>query len=268
MPACGQSARPDWSDEHHASVPPHRRRHRSQQRHRRRHRPPPGRGRASTSSAPPAAPTGSRRWPTRSAARRSPATSPPTPTSPALGGRVGDRLDVLVNNAGGAFGAGPVAEADADDWRRMYEVNVIGLMQVTQALLPALVASRRGRDPQRRLDRRPDRLRGRRRLHRRQARHPGRHRDAAARALRPAGAGLRDRARAWCSTDEFALVRFDGDQEKADAVYAGVAEPLVAEDVADAITWMVTRPAHVNIDELVIQPRAQAAQHKVHRVTE
>ena len=67
-------------------------------------------------------------------------------------------------------------------------------------------------------------------------------------------------------TDEFALVRFDGDQAKADAVYDGVAEPLTADDVADAITWMVTRPAHVNIDELVIRPRAQAAQHKVHRV--
>ena len=67
-------------------------------------------------------------------------------------------------------------------------------------------------------------------------------------------------------TDEFALVRFDGDQEKADAVYAGVAEPLTADDVADAITWMVTRPAHVSIDELVIRPKAQAAQHKVHRV--
>ena len=69
-------------------------------------------------------------------------------------------------------------------------------------------------------------------------------------------------------TDEFALVRFAGDQEKADRVYEGVAEPLVAEDVADAITWMVTRPPHVNIDSLVIRPRAQAAQHKVHRVTE
>ena len=69
-------------------------------------------------------------------------------------------------------------------------------------------------------------------------------------------------------TDEFSLVRFDGDQEKADAVYAGVAEPLTADDVAEAITWMVTRPPHVNIDELVIRPRAQAAQHKVHRVLE
>ena len=68
-------------------------------------------------------------------------------------------------------------------------------------------------------------------------------------------------------TDEFAMVRFDGDADKAASVYAGVAEPLVAEDVADAIAWMVTRPRHVNIDELVIRPRAQAAQHKVHRTS-
>ena len=64
---------------------------------------------------------------------------------------------------------------------------------------------------------------------------------------------------------DFSLVRFDGDAEAAAQVYAGVAEPLVAEDVADAIAWMVTRPRHVNVDELVIRPRAQAAQHKVHR---
>ena len=69
-------------------------------------------------------------------------------------------------------------------------------------------------------------------------------------------------------TDEFALVRFEGDQEQAEAVYAGVPDPLVAEDVADAIAWIATRPSHVNIDELVIKPRAQAAQHKVHRVSE
>ena len=66
-------------------------------------------------------------------------------------------------------------------------------------------------------------------------------------------------------TDEFALVRFDGDQEKAGAIYRGVPDPLTAEDIADAITWMATRPAHVNVDELVIRPRRQAAQHKVHR---
>ena len=66
-------------------------------------------------------------------------------------------------------------------------------------------------------------------------------------------------------TEEFSLTRFGGDRERADAVYAGVPDPLVAEDVADAIGWMATRPAHVNIDLLVIKPRAQAAPHKVHR---
>ena len=66
-------------------------------------------------------------------------------------------------------------------------------------------------------------------------------------------------------TEEFALTRFKGDQDKADRVYAGVAEPLLAEDIADAITWMATRPRHVNIDLLVIKPRAQAAPHKVDR---
>ena len=67
-------------------------------------------------------------------------------------------------------------------------------------------------------------------------------------------------------TEGFAIVRFDGDRAKADAVYAGVAEPLVAEDVADAIAWVATRPSHVNIDRITVRPRAQAAQHKVHRV--
>ena len=66
-------------------------------------------------------------------------------------------------------------------------------------------------------------------------------------------------------TDEFALTRFHGDAEKAAKVYAGVPEPLTAEDIADAITWMATRPHHVNIDRMTIRPRAQAAQHKVFR---
>jgi len=66
-------------------------------------------------------------------------------------------------------------------------------------------------------------------------------------------------------TDEFSVKRFGGDEQKAAAVYEGVAEPLVAEDIADAIAWVATRPPHVNIDLLVMKPRAQAAQHKVHR---
>ena len=180
---------------------------------------------------------------------------------------VGPRLDVLVNNAGGAFGAAPVAEADPDDWRRMYDVNVIGLMLVTRALLPALVATGDG-----------------------VILNVG---STAGRIAYEGGAGytaakhgtqvvtetlrleLYDQPVRVCEiapgmvrTDEFALVRFGGDRDKADAVYAGVPDPLTAEDVADAITWMVTRPAHVNIDSLVIKPRAQAAQHKVHRMAE
>jgi NADP-dependent 3-hydroxy acid dehydrogenase YdfG len=185
----------------------------------------------------------------------------------ALAERVGERLDVLVNNAGAAFGASPVAEADLAEWRAMYEVNVIGLVQVTKALLPALVASGAG-----------------------VILNVG---STAGRIAYEGGAGytaakhgtqvvtetlrleLYDQPVRVCEvapgmvrTDEFSLKRFGGDQEKADAVYAGVAEPLTADDVADAITWMVTRPPHVNIDELVMRPRAQAAQHKVHRVLE
>jgi NADP-dependent 3-hydroxy acid dehydrogenase YdfG len=68
-------------------------------------------------------------------------------------------------------------------------------------------------------------------------------------------------------TAEFAVNRYRGDASKASAVYAGVAEPLTDTDVADAVTWAVTRPAHVNVDLMVLRPRAQAAQHKVYRQT-
>ncbi|GAA1145956.1 SDR family oxidoreductase [Nocardioides aquiterrae] len=181
-----------------------------------------------------------------------------------LASAVGDRLDVLVNNAGGAFGASPVAEADSDDWRRMFEVNVIGLMQVTRALLPALVASRDG------VILNVGSTAGR------IAYEGGAGYTAAKHGTQVVNETLRlelydqpvrvmEIAPGMVKTEEFGLVRFGGDEEKAQAVYAGVAEPLVADDVADAITWMVTRPAHVSIDELVIRPKAQAAQHKVHR---
>ena len=69
-------------------------------------------------------------------------------------------------------------------------------------------------------------------------------------------------------TEEFTLKRFQGDRERYDAVYAGVQQPLVAEDIAEAVRWVASLPAHVNVDELVVRPRAQAAQHKVHRVSD
>ncbi len=182
----------------------------------------------------------------------------------ALAEVVGKRLDVLVNNAGGAFGSAPVAEADEEDWRRMYEVNVIGLMRATRALLPALLASGAGTIVN--VGSTAGRV----------AYEGGAGYTAAKHGTKVVTETLRlelwdqpvrvmEIAPGMVKTDEFALVRFEGDREKAEAVYVGVAEPLVAEDVADAIGWMVTRPPHVNIDQLVIKPRAQAAQHKVHR---
>ena len=68
------------------------------------------------------------------------------------------------------------------------------------------------------------------------------------------------------ATEEFSLVRFKGDREKAAGTYAGVPDPLTAEDVADCVAWAVTRPAHVNIDRIDVKPRVQAAAYKVHRV--
>ena len=183
----------------------------------------------------------------------------------ALAEAVGPRLDVLVNNAGGAFGLSPVAEADVEEWRRMYDVNVLGLMQVTKALLPALVASGAG------VIVNVGSTAGR------GAYEGGAGYTAAKHGTKVVTETLRlelfdqpvrvcEVAPGMVHTEEFALTRFGGDRARADAVYAGVAEPLVAAVGADAITWVAPRPAHVNIDSLVIKPRAQAAQHKVHRV--
>jgi len=183
----------------------------------------------------------------------------------ALAETVGGTLNLLVNNAGGAFGAAPVADANVEDWRRMYDVNVIGLVQVTRALLPALIASGDGMVLN--VGSTAGRI----------AYEGGGGYTAAKHGTQVVSETLRlelwdqpvrvcEIAPGMVRTDEFALVRFDGDEAKAAAVYDGVAEPLTADDVAEAITWMVTRPSHVNIDELVIRPRAQASQFKVHRV--
>ncbi len=183
----------------------------------------------------------------------------------ALAEAVGEPLHVLVNNAGGAFGADPVATADPEQWRAMYDVNVLGTLHVTQALLPALRASGDG------LIVNVGSTAGR------VAYEGGGGYTAAKHGTQVLTETLRlelngepirisEIAPGMVRTDEFALVRFEGDTAQADAVYAGVPDPLVAEDVADAIAWIATRPSHVNVDELVIRPRAQAAQHKVHRV--
>ncbi len=186
----------------------------------------------------------------------------------ALAGVVGERfgeLAVLVNNAGGAFDAASVEDADADTWSRMYDVNVLGTLRVTQALLPALRAGRDGG-----LVINMGSTAGR------VAYEGGGGYTAAKHGVKVLTQTLRlehvaeplrftEIAPGMVATEEFGLVRFDGDESKRDQVYAGVAEPLVAEDVAEIVRWVASLPSHVDIDEVVVRPRAQAAQHKVHR---
>jgi NADP-dependent 3-hydroxy acid dehydrogenase YdfG len=171
-------------------------------------------------------------------------------------------LSVLVNNAGGALGLEPVAEADEENWRRMYETNVLGVMRVTKALLPAL------------------------------ERNDGGHivvmGSVAGVEVYPGGGGYtaaKHAAHAVTKTlrlellgkpirvtevapglveTEFSLVRFGGDQAKADKVYEGTT-PLTGEDVADAIAYVVTRPPHVDIDYVSIKPTDQATARDVYR---
>ena len=175
-----------------------------------------------------------------------------------------DRCDVLVNNAGGALGAEYVADADPADWRNMFEVNVIGTLNVTKALLPRLIASGDGTIVV--LSSTAGLITYEGGGGYAAAKH-GQHAIAATLRLELCGEPVRviEIAPGMVRTDEFAVNRFRGDAGKAAAVYAGVREPLTAEDIADTITWAVTRPAHVNVDLLVIRPRAQAAQYKVYR---
>jgi NADP-dependent 3-hydroxy acid dehydrogenase YdfG len=169
---------------------------------------------------------------------------------------------VLINNAGGALGLGPVAEADEEQWRQMYESNVLGVMRVTKALLPALersgdgfvviVGSVAGVEV-----------------------YPGgagyttvKHAaNAIARTLRLELLGkpirVSEVAPGMVAT-EFSLVRFGGDEARATAVYEGMT-PLNAEDVADAIAYVVTRPPHVDVDYVSIKPTAQATARDTHR---
>jgi NADP-dependent 3-hydroxy acid dehydrogenase YdfG len=175
-----------------------------------------------------------------------------------------DRCDVLVANAGGAIGAETVAAGNPDDWRAMYEVNVIGTLNVTQALLPRLTASGAGTIVLMSSTAGFVAYEGGGGYV--AAKH-GTHAIAGTLRLELSGQPVRviEIAPGMVRTDEFAVNRYRGDADAAAKVYAGVAEPLTAQDVADAVAWTVTRPQHFNVDLMVIRPLAQAAQHKVHR---
>lgn len=176
------------------------------------------------------------------------------------------RCDVLVNNAGGAIGLEPVSGALVDDWQRMYDINVLGSLRMTQALLPALIASGDGVLVM---------LTSTAGL----VSYEGGGGYCAAKhaqtsmvetlRLELVGEPVRvvEIAPGMVQSEGFAVNRFRGDADAAAKVYQGVPGPLTSDDVADAIAWTVTRPAHVNVDRLVLRPRAQAAQHKVHRVS-
>jgi NADP-dependent 3-hydroxy acid dehydrogenase YdfG len=174
-------------------------------------------------------------------------------------------VELLVNNAGGALGADPIEAASVADWQWMYDVNVLGTLRVTQALIPALEASGTGTVIV--LSSTAGLIVYEGGAGYAAAKHA---QTALAETLRLELSGRPIRVieidPGMVRTDEFALNRFGGDATKAAAVYAGVAQPLVAEDVADCIAWCATRPHHVNVDRLVVRPLAQAAQHKVHRV--
>ncbi|TQN41235.1 NADP-dependent 3-hydroxy acid dehydrogenase YdfG [Blastococcus colisei] len=174
-----------------------------------------------------------------------------------------DRVDVLVNNAGGAFDANRVEAADLDSWAQTYEVNVLGTVRLTKALLPALRAS--GAADVVFVSSTAGLVSYEGGASYTAAKH-GVHTLAETMRLELNGEPIRvlEIAPGMVRTEEFSLNRL-GSADKADAVYRGVREPLVAEDVADCIAWVITRPHHVNIDLMIVRPLAQAAQHKVAR---
>ena len=175
-----------------------------------------------------------------------------------------DKLDVLINNAGGAHGLDTVATGKDEDWEAMMESNVLGVLRMTRAALPLLlnnpgssilnIGSIAGR-----------------------VAYEGGAAYCAAKAgelqitralrLELCGTGVRvGTIDPGMAETEFSVVRFKGDETRANKVYEGVI-PLTAEDVAETMVWVASRPPHVNIDELIIKATDQAAVHKVHRRT-
>jgi NADP-dependent 3-hydroxy acid dehydrogenase YdfG len=176
----------------------------------------------------------------------------------------GGGIDALVNIAGGAFGVDSILDGKFADWEKMYDVNVLGTLRMIQGFLPALrengegsvvlLTSTAGLVP-----------------------YEGgggyvaakfaEHSMAGTLRLEEAEHNVRviEIAPGLVQTDEFSLNRLGGNQEAADKVYEGVEKPLLAEDVADVVAYSLNLPHHVNLDEIIIRPVAQAATHKLIR---
>ncbi|MFJ8811794.1 SDR family oxidoreductase [Amycolatopsis thermoflava] len=169
---------------------------------------------------------------------------------------------VLVNNAGGARGLERVEDADEDHWRWMWEVNVLGTLRMTKALLPKLIASGDGHVVT------VTSIAGHEVYDGGSGYTSAKHAQSALhRTLRSEHLGdpvrITEIVPGMVETD-FSANRFDGDTERAAKVYQGLT-PLTAEDVADVIAFAVTRPAHVNLDTIVMKPRAQLNGSRAHR---
>jgi NADP-dependent 3-hydroxy acid dehydrogenase YdfG len=176
----------------------------------------------------------------------------------------GGGIDTLINIAGGARGADYLAEAKNEDWDFMLQANVMGTMKVTRAFLPMLRAHGEGTVLNLTSTAGMVSYEG------------GSGYNAAKAAQRALTQALRleevehnvrviEVLPGLVHTEEFALRRMGGDREKAQKTYAGVAKPLLAEDVADIVSYAVNAPHHVNLDEIVVRPVAQAAAHKLIR---
>ena len=172
-------------------------------------------------------------------------------------------LALLVNNAGGAFDSATIEDSDPAIWQKTYEVNVIGALRITKSLLPNLRANGNSHIV----------------VVTSTAGHAVYEKGGSYTSAKYAelaftqtlrlelnGEPIRvtEIAPGMVKTEEFSLVRL-GSKEAAEKVYEGVSEPLLAEDIAEAIRWVATLPSHMNVDSMIVRPVAQAANHKIHR---
>lgn len=173
-----------------------------------------------------------------------------------------EACDVLVNNAGGALGVSSIAEAVDAEWSRMFEMNVMSTLRMTRELLPKLIASGDGQVITIGSIAAREAYRGG------GGYNAAKHAVAAlSRVLRIEMLGLPVRVSEidpGMVETEFSLVRFDGDQERADSVYEGMT-PLTPEDIAETVAWIASRPSHVNIDQVLMMPRDQSSAQSVYR---
>ena len=186
------------------------------------------------------------------------------PASVAAGVSGLGRVDVLVNNAGGALGVARVEDGDLAQWEAMYATNVIGAARVTQAVLPLLRRSPRATIVN------ISSIAGQRVYEGGAGYVAAKHGTSVVSEtlrLELNGENIRvsDVRPGMVRTEEFSLTRLGGDRGAADRVYEGVDRPLVAADVAACVGFLVGLPQHVNIDTMVVKPVAQAAPHKLHR---